>query len=180
MESFWFEWICPFVCFIFHTMRIAHMKSADGLRPAEILISILLMVWAFAIIYFYCEFGEMVTHQFNAFHEVLCQCNWYKFPLDVQRMLVIFMSDTQQPAFIRGYANIECTREAFKNVNKRKNIRLLFVNGREKISFSFSIVSFLFQTVHGGFSYFMALRQMDFWCKLFEICSGCDAKSQQL
>lgn len=92
------------------------------MKPAELAITILLMAWSFVIIYFYCEWGEMVTHQFNVFHEVLNQCNWYSFPLDLQRMLVTFMSGTQQPALIRGYANIECTRDAFKNVNERKTI----------------------------------------------------------
>lgn len=33
------------------------------------------------------------------------------------RFQSIFMSHTQQPALIRGYGNIECTRDAFKRVN---------------------------------------------------------------
>lgn len=63
--------------------------------------------------------GEMVCHQFNAFNEQLCQTDWYAFPIEVQRMLVIFMLDTEQPALIRGFGNIKCTREAFKNVTRK-------------------------------------------------------------
>ena len=85
--------------------------------PTDVTMTLVVVSWAFVMIYLYCEFGEMVTLQFNTFHELLCQCEWYRFPIDVQRMLVIFMLDTQQPASIRGYGNIECTRDAFKNVS---------------------------------------------------------------
>lgn len=58
----------------------------------------------------------MVTIQFRVFSMELCQCNWHLFPIDIQRMLLIFISHTQQPIFIRSYGNILCTREFFKQV----------------------------------------------------------------
>lgn len=64
-----------------------------------------------------CEFGEIVSNQFNVFDGTLCQCNWYAFPIEMQRLLVTFMTSTQRPAIIRGYANTEFTRDAFKSVN---------------------------------------------------------------
>ena len=75
------------------------------------------MFWIFATIAFFCEMGEMVTDQFEKFNTKLYQCDWYLFPIEVQRMLVIFMSDTQKPVFIHGYGNILCIRENFKKVN---------------------------------------------------------------
>lgn len=69
------------------------------------------------MVFFNSELGERVTLQFNAFNELLCQSEWYLLPLDVQRMLVIFMMDTEQPAVIQGYGNIECTRASFKKVD---------------------------------------------------------------
>ena len=75
-----------------------------------------LIFWAFTLIFFYCELGKMVTNEFNLFNEELCQCKWYLFSLDMQRMMLIFMSDAQQPMLLRGYGNIECTRDSFKNV----------------------------------------------------------------
>lgn len=68
------------------------------------------------MIFFYCEFGAMVTNQFKIFNERLCQCNWYFFPIDVQRIFLIYMLDAQDPIFISGYGNILCTRDSFKNV----------------------------------------------------------------
>lgn len=92
-------------------------KSKDKLTPTDLTTTLIIIFLSFGTVFFYCELGETVTQYFNIFHEHLCQSNWYKFPIDVQRMLIIFMLDTQQPAAITGYGNIECTRDSFKNVN---------------------------------------------------------------
>lgn len=58
----------------------------------------------------------MLSYQFRMFNEELWQRDWYLFPIELQRMLVIFMLDTEQSMIIRGYGNIKCTRDAFKGV----------------------------------------------------------------
>lgn len=75
-----------------------------------------LVLCSFTLIYLLCELGEKVTSCFGVFNVELYRCHWYLFPIEVQRMLVIFMSDTQQPIFIRSYGNIMCTRKVFKKV----------------------------------------------------------------
>lgn len=72
--------------------------------------------FAIAVIFLYCELGEMVINQFNGFEKDLCQCKWYLFPIEIQQMLLIFVADAQHPISIRGYGNIVCTRDAFKSV----------------------------------------------------------------
>lgn len=67
-------------------------------------------------IFFVCELGENITHLFNIFSEKLCGCCWYLYPIEMQRIFLIFLSGTEQSAVILGYANIACTRDAFKNV----------------------------------------------------------------
>lgn len=69
-----------------------------------------------AMIFFPCELGEMVTNQYELLDDELCQLDWYLFPIEMQRSLVIFMSFTQQPAMIRGFANVRCGRDTFKKV----------------------------------------------------------------
>lgn len=68
------------------------------------------------LFFFFCEFGGRVDHQFDAINVEFYQYNWYLFPIELQQMLVVFMSGIQQPMIIRGYANTELTREAFKKV----------------------------------------------------------------
>lgn len=75
-----------------------------------------ILIWSFIILSCYCECGERVTEQFHLYNDKLNRCKWYRFPLDVQRILLIFMGDAQQPAYIRGYANILCTRNSLKEV----------------------------------------------------------------
>lgn len=74
------------------------------------------MIWSFAMMAFYCEFSQMVCEECNLFNEELHQCDWYLFPIEMQQMYLIFLSDTQQLTIVRGYANILCTRDTFKKV----------------------------------------------------------------
>ena len=87
------------------------------INPIEIITPVVLMLWSFVMIFFFCEFGEMLTKQFNIYDEVLCQCNWYSYPFDIQKVLLIVMVNTQQPTILRGYANMFCSRGFFKQVS---------------------------------------------------------------
>lgn len=91
-------------------------QSDDNSNTAELILPIIMVGWSFTIIFFYCHFGAMVCNQFSNFDDELCQCHWYLFPVEVQKLLLIFMSDSQQSTYIRGYGGILCTRDSFKNV----------------------------------------------------------------
>lgn len=58
----------------------------------------------------------MVCNQFEMFNHELDQCNWYLYPIKMQRMLAIVMVNSQQTVFIRGYGNLACVRDYFKRV----------------------------------------------------------------
>lgn len=74
------------------------------------------MICSLAAILIVCEFGHQLTSQFNRFDERLCHSKWYLLPMDLQKMLVIVMTNTQQPAYLHSYGNIELTRNSFKEV----------------------------------------------------------------
>lgn len=73
-----------------------------------------LILIAFTVILIVCEPGERVTNQFEQFGVNLDQCKWNKLPIEMQRIYLIFLSDAQQPKYIRSYGGIVCTRETFK------------------------------------------------------------------
>lgn len=75
------------------------------------------MFWSFILIAAICECGERVTEQFNEFNDRANQCKWYDFPLDLQRMLLTFICDVQQPVQQRGFGSIVCSRDALKAVS---------------------------------------------------------------
>lgn len=83
----------------------------------ELSVTFIEMFWTFAFVLIFCELGEMVSSEFDAFNGSVEQCKWYSFPIEMQRMVVIFMANAQQPSYIRAFGNISCTRETFKKVN---------------------------------------------------------------
>lgn len=79
--------------------------------------AILELFWSLFAMFMFCEFGGMVTDRFDKFHNELWQSvEWHMYPAEVQRLYLMFMGNAQQIAFIKGYANIECTRDTFKRV----------------------------------------------------------------
>lgn len=95
------------------------MQKAEN-DPAAILAPMFLVIWAFTFIFLYCELGKAVTDEFDSIDEDLCQYKWYLLSIEIQQMMIIFMNDTQQPALFRGFGNVTCTRDSFKNVNASK------------------------------------------------------------
>lgn len=93
----------------------SHLIS-NPIEIINILTAITEMIWSFAICGFFCEFGEMVTTQFNLYDADIYCCGWYLLPIEMQKMYLIFKGQVQHQIIIRGYGNILCTREIFKEV----------------------------------------------------------------
>lgn len=91
-------------------------KSEHVLSLMELSVTFCEMFWTFAFVLIFCELGEMVTSQFDAFNDALERCNWYSFPIEIQQMMIIVLANAQQPITIRAFGNIICTRETFKKV----------------------------------------------------------------
>lgn len=66
------------------------------------------------------------------------------------------MADVQQPVFIQGYGHILCTREFFKKVPLRAKKIYDFKFHMKRCNTCF----FFQQTINGGFSYFMTLKEI--------------------
>lgn len=79
-----------------------------------------LLFWSFVLVLIMCEFGQMVTEQFECFNDAIEQCDWYLFAHhDIQRMFSIVVSNTQQSTFLQSFGNIRCSRDSFKRVFHR-------------------------------------------------------------
>lgn len=92
--------------------------SANPIDIITAIQTLSLFFWSFFFVTIFCMLGEMVTNQFNRFHEEMCQLNWYLYPLEMQGLYLIFIAHTQHPAAIYGYGNIVCARGTFKAVTK--------------------------------------------------------------
>lgn len=108
---------CILIVITFFYFESAWKLSVDSLELSALLVPLIEVFWAFAGVAFFCELGEMMTHQFDKFNKKLYEnCDWHLLPIKMQRTLVIFMSDTQKPVHIQGYGHIRCIRENFKKV----------------------------------------------------------------
>lgn len=105
-----------YISHYFDSLCDEQIKSVPNPNPTELFNSMMGVIWMFGIMFLYCEVGERVTHQFSVFHERLCFSDWFLFPLEMKRMFVIMLSNTHESIIIQGYANTDCTREAFKKV----------------------------------------------------------------
>ena len=76
-----------------------------------------ILFWEYTMNFVFGEIGERVTDQFEQFGDEVGRCDWNELPIEMQRMYLIFLSDTQQPKQIQSYGGITCTREQFKAVN---------------------------------------------------------------
>lgn len=110
-----------------------------------------LVIILLGIIFFLSEFGEMVSTQFAAFNERWCQCDWYLFPIEIQRMFGAFMMNTQESVIIRGYGNACCNREIFEVVSSDTIVVWLCSNIHPVFALN--------QVVHSSYTYFMVLRK---------------------
>lgn len=109
-----------FSLFFFWLVKQSRVDSS----PFEILYPLVLLFWAFAVVFVFCEFGEQVSNQYEYFNDELCECDWYLLPVEMQRILSIVMMNSQQPIFIQGYANTLCIRYTFKTVTWINSISL--------------------------------------------------------
>lgn len=78
-------------------------------------------IWVFLIVLLYCEFGQRVADQFVMFDEGFERCDWNVLPMNMQRIYLIFLSDTQQTKYITCYFNLICTRGTFQSVCMNMN-----------------------------------------------------------
>lgn len=93
-----------------------YAKSQVNGNRLELIPPIFSIAWSFIIIFCVCEFGERLTQQFDMFDVTLCECTWYLMPIELQRMLVIVMSNARQPIHMSSYGGIQSTRNSFKQV----------------------------------------------------------------
>lgn len=73
-------------------------------------------LWAFAFIVFFCEFGHHVYNAFDDLNAAIDQFDWYRFPIEIQKVLPIIMKGCQNTSSIKGYGDVLCIRDTSKKV----------------------------------------------------------------
>lgn len=92
------------------------MKWNNDPKLIEVIILSMTILWIFGFNLIVCESGGRVTDQFDRFSMELSECDWNELPIEMQRLYLIFLGDTQQPKNVKSYAGIMCLRGTFKEV----------------------------------------------------------------
>lgn len=75
------------------------------------------MFGAFALIFLLCELGQQIIDRSDETYDELLRCNWYTFPLTIQKILPLIMIGAQQSMTMKGFGNIIFTRETLTDVS---------------------------------------------------------------
>lgn len=92
------------------------LQSHSTASPDMIISLVSQVFWSIALISIYCEFGERVSIGFNQSYRVICQFQWYSFPMRMKKSVLIVLAVAQQPHELRSFAICSCAREPLKNV----------------------------------------------------------------
>lgn len=74
------------------------------------------IMYAFAELFVFCEFGEQISIRFEDLNNEICKFDWYLLPIEMQQTMQIIIMTTQQPVQLVGFGNIVCCRQTFKRV----------------------------------------------------------------
>lgn len=64
--------------------------------------------------------GQRTQLAFEESSAIVDQFEWYRFPAEIQRMMPLILSFTQQPVEFVCFGSIACNRETFKYVSTAK------------------------------------------------------------
>lgn len=99
------------ICLYFQEFQSQHPDFSNILRL------FLILAAALVFSYFICFFGDEVTTHFAYVNESIYLCDWYLFPLKMQKSLPPMIILAQKPLYIGNFGPVHCTRDTFKKVS---------------------------------------------------------------
>lgn len=108
----YYLWSVSTVC---STLLVIHLET-DNMNLTSLISELLCMAYAFGQMFLFCEMGENLNNQFSRVSDAIYSSSWYMFPRDLQRIIPTVMMAAQRPVTLQGFANLRCTRQAFKKV----------------------------------------------------------------
>lgn len=77
---------------------------------------VFVLLWTSVLNFLVCELGQWVTNRYDQLGDELIACDWHLLPIEIQRLYLIFLLNTQQPVHIECYGGIQCSRDTLKKV----------------------------------------------------------------
>lgn len=64
-----------------------------------------------------CYFATYSTNRVSTINEAVYDLNWYDYPQDVRKYILLIMAQAQVPIFFSGFKMVHCTLEIFGKVS---------------------------------------------------------------
>lgn len=71
------------------------------------------LIWSYCI----CYFGNEATIHYESINVSVYMCDWYLFPLKMQKCLPFMMIVAQKPIYIGSFGKTRCNRATFQRVS---------------------------------------------------------------
>lgn len=74
----------------------------------------------FGILFLYCFAGGIATGSYQKIESRLCNSNWYEYPIDAQKYILMMLQNSQLPIYYDGFGVAILSLETFGNVNSNE------------------------------------------------------------
>lgn len=68
-------------------------------------------------LFIYCFFGKVATESCEKISQCLYESNWINLPVELQKYLLLMISNTQQPLYYDGFGIVVLNLQTFTSVN---------------------------------------------------------------
>lgn len=92
------------------------MQSIGSRNVSALLKVILIQFWAYISLFLLCDIGENTADEFEKI-DIYHHCDWFKYPLTVQRTIPIVIINSQDSDAVEAFGNVSVNRDTFKKVS---------------------------------------------------------------
>lgn len=75
-------------------------------------VAVVYAIWLFVI----CYTGDEITRGIIRINDIFYERSWHLYPIGLRKIFPTMLIGAQKPVYLEGFANIRCTREAFRSV----------------------------------------------------------------
>lgn len=139
---------------LFFTIPIFHFQSEFDV--VETVIRIIFVICALIWCSSFCYFGDMASNRLSSIGLAVYAANWYDYPVQLQRFIVLMISRSGKPAYFNAFDVINCSLEVFGKVVIQLAIAFQFIAACFKTLLCF--IFFYLQLCKSACSYYVVFR----------------------
>lgn len=130
------------------------LQSASNFQPKVLLFDMSCLLCALFWPALICYFGTFATDRIELVADMAYDTNWYEYPVDVRKHIVLVIARAQMPVYFMGHGVVRATLEVFGKVYSTHYYELSSLVGKRINSISISNL----QLFRSSCSYYLMFR----------------------